>query len=101
MLRVIPFLTKNRHMEQAEYLVDKRGQSFGAIAHVHIAEVLAGVSMDAKQGRTMLLMKCLRHFTNYLSLTTTSQIHFKDGHKDNGTLNGDKVQKGNTFVLYM
>ena len=42
-LRVIPFLTKNRHLEQAEYLVDRRGKSFGAIAHVQIAEVLAGI----------------------------------------------------------
>lgn len=43
MLRVIPFFTKNRHLEQVEYLVDNRGQSFGAIAYVHIAEVLAGI----------------------------------------------------------
>lgn len=42
-LRVIPFLTKNRHVKQAEYLVDRRGQTFGAIAYVQIAEVLAGI----------------------------------------------------------
>ena len=42
-LRVIPFLTKNRHLKQAEYLVDRRGQSFSAIVYVHIAEVLAGI----------------------------------------------------------
>ena len=42
-LRVIPFLTKNRHLEQAEYLVDRRGKSFGAIAYVQISEVLAGI----------------------------------------------------------
>ena len=43
MLRVIPFLTKNRHTKQPKYLVDRRGQTFGAIAHVHIAGVLAGI----------------------------------------------------------
>lgn len=43
MLRVIPFLTKNRHTSQMEYLVDTRGHSFGAIAHVHVVEVLAGI----------------------------------------------------------
>ena len=43
MLRVIPFLTKNHHTEQTEYLVDIRRQSFSAIAYVHIAESLAGI----------------------------------------------------------
>ena len=43
MLRVIPFLTKNRNTECIEYLVDKRGKSFSSIAHVHVAEVLAGI----------------------------------------------------------
>ena len=51
MLRVIPFLTKNRHMEQPEYLVDKRGQSFSAIAHVHIAELLAGIPWTQSRAR--------------------------------------------------
>ena len=50
-LRVIPFLTKNRHTEQAEYLVDSRGPSFGVIAHVHIAEVLAGIPWTQMRAR--------------------------------------------------
>jgi hypothetical protein len=50
-LRVIPFLTKNRHLEQAEYLVDRRGHSFGAIAYVHIAEVLAGIPWTQHRAR--------------------------------------------------
>ena len=50
MLRVIPFLTKNRHT-QAEYLVDTRSQSFGAIAHVHVAEVLAGIPWTQSRAR--------------------------------------------------
>ena len=51
MLRVIPFLTKNRHTEQTEYLVDTRGHSFGAIAHVHVAEVLAGIPWTQSRAR--------------------------------------------------
>lgn len=43
MLRVIPFLTKNRHLEQTEYLVDKRGSSFGTIAYVYVVEQLVGI----------------------------------------------------------
>jgi hypothetical protein len=50
-LRVIPFLTKNRHMEQAEYLVDNRGPSFGVVAYVHIAEVLAGIPWTQVRAR--------------------------------------------------
>lgn len=51
MLRVIPFLTKNRHTEQTEYLVDRKGQSFGAIAHVHVAELLAGIPWTQARAR--------------------------------------------------
>ena len=51
MLRVIPFLTKNRQTEQSEYLVDTRGHSFGAIAHVHVAEVLAGIPWTQNRAR--------------------------------------------------
>ena len=50
-LRVIPFLTKNRHIDQAEYLVDSQGPSFGAIANVHIAEVLAGIPWTQTRAR--------------------------------------------------
>lgn len=51
LLRVIPFLTKNRHTEQPEYLVDRRGQSFGTIAYVHIAELLAGIPWTQSRAR--------------------------------------------------
>ena len=50
-LKVIPFLTKNRHTDQAEYLVDGRGPTFGAIAHVQIAEVLAGIPWTQARAR--------------------------------------------------
>jgi hypothetical protein len=51
LLRVIPFLTKNRHLDQAEYLIDRRGPSFGAIAYVHIAELLAGIPWTQSRAR--------------------------------------------------
>ena len=51
LLRVVPFLTKNRNIEQAEYLVDKRGQQFGAIVYVHIAEQLAGIPWTQSRAR--------------------------------------------------
>ena len=51
MLRVIPFLTKNRHMDQAEYLIDRKGQSHGAIAYVHVAELLAGIPWTQSRAR--------------------------------------------------
>ena len=51
MLRVIPFLTKNRHLEQAEYLIDRRGPSFGVIAYVYIAELLAGIPWTQSRAR--------------------------------------------------
>ena len=50
-LRVIPFLTKNRLTNQAEYLVDNLGPAFGVIAHVHIAEVLAGIPWTQTRAR--------------------------------------------------
>ena len=70
MLRVIPFLSKNRHTEQAEYLVDKRGQSFGAIAHVHIAELLAGIPWTQSRART--------HVTNEVSQTLHKMLIFNN-----------------------
>ena len=42
-LQVIPFLIKNPLSEQAEYLVDHKTSIHGAIAQVHIAELLAGI----------------------------------------------------------
>jgi hypothetical protein len=70
MLRVIPFLTKNRHTFQPEYLVDRRGSSFGAIAHVHIAELLAGIPWT--QGRAR------QHVVNEVSQTLHKSLIFNN-----------------------
>ena len=70
MLRVILFLTKNRETDTTEYLVDKRGQSFGPIAHVHIAEVLAGIPWT--QSRAKL------HVVNEVSLALHKILIFNN-----------------------
>ena len=70
MLRVIPFLTKNRNTELIEYLVDRRGKSFGAIAFVHIAEVLAGIPWTQVRAR--------QHIVNEVSLTLHKILIFNN-----------------------
>lgn len=57
MLRVIPFLTKNRHLDKAEYLADRRGHSFGAIAHVQISEIFAGIPWTQSRARQHVVDK--------------------------------------------
>ena len=70
MLRVIPFLTKNREKDTAEYLVDKKGQSFGPIAHVHIAEVLAGIPWTQSRAKS--------HVVNEVSLALHKILIFNN-----------------------
>ena len=69
MLRVVPFLTKNRHTEP-EYLVDQRGHTFGAIAHVHIVEVLAGVPWTPDRAK--------QHVVNEVSQTLHKLLIFNN-----------------------
>jgi len=51
MLKVIPFLTKDRQTEKAEYLVDKSTKPHKAIAHVQVAELLAGIPWTTIRAR--------------------------------------------------
>ena len=70
MLRVIPFLTKNRQTNQAEYMVDRRGQAFGPIAYVHIAEVLAGIPWTSSRAKL--------HVVNEVSLAMHKILIFNN-----------------------
>ena len=70
MLRVIPFLTKNRQTSQAEYLVDKRCKPFGPIAYVHIAEVLAGIPWTSSRAKL--------HVVNEVSLAMHKILIFNN-----------------------
>lgn len=69
-LRVIPFLTKNRPTEQAEYLVDRRGTSFGVVAYVHIAEVLVGIPWTQTRAR--------QHVVDEVSQTLHKKLIFNN-----------------------
>lgn len=70
LLKVIPFFTRNRLTEQPEYLVDKRGQSFSVIAHVQIAESLAGVPWTESMAR--------QHVVNEVSQTLHKTLIFNN-----------------------
>ena len=43
-LQVIPFLLTDHNKDSAEYLVDNKTVPHQPLAHVHIAELLAGIS---------------------------------------------------------
>lgn len=98
MLRVIPFLTKNRHSEQPEYLVDRRGQTFGAISHVHIAEVLAGIPWTTGRAQQHIVIEVSEALHKLLIFNNTRQTPSKSGSKVNCMRNGGKVQRANTSI---
>lgn len=50
-LQIIPFLTKDRQSEKAEYLVDKSRHPNTTIAQVQVAELLAGIPWTQSRAR--------------------------------------------------
>lgn len=88
-LQVIPFLTKNPLTEHAEYLADHKSSPPGAIAQVHIAELLAGIPWTSSRART--------HVVNEISQALHKNLIF------NNKLSNpfQKWQQGNWFASWV
>ena len=69
-LQVIPFLLTNHNRESAEYLVDNKNAPHQPIAHVHIAELLAGLPWTESRTRQHVVNEVAQALNKVLIFTS-------------------------------